>query len=154
MRALITKRGAASPDNAAEGLADEEKKATVVSANTVDKNLPKHVNGKSQNVKNMTWGANTVQDFHAECNGSRVQDDVDMSAEDAGDAMEEQKDTPPSTPKQPVPKREVKTKPGESNKKHKVQYVPKVKAAEIKSEESTAQTKVTIQHDKKDIHKN
>ena len=49
-----------------------------------------------------------------------------MSAEDAGDAMVVKKDTTPSTPKQPVPEREVKTKPCESNKKKEVQYVPKV----------------------------
>ena len=68
--------------------------------------------------------------------------------------MEVQKDTNPSTSKQPVPKRELKAKPGESNKKQDVQYVPKVKAEETKSEENTPQTKVTIQHDKKDINKN
>ena len=144
MRALITKGGAAPPDNAAEGLADEEKKPAVVSANTVDKDLPKHVKATSQNVKNVTWGANTVQEFHTEYNGSLLQDDVDMSAEDAGDATEVQKDTTLSTSKQPVPKREVKTKPGESNKKQEVQYVPKVKAEKAKAEESTPPTKVSI----------
>ena len=144
MRALITKRGAASTDNAAEGLADEEKKSTAVSASTVEKDVPKHVNGKPQNVKNVTWGANTVQEYHVECNGSLLQDDVDMSAEDAGDAMEVQKDTTPSTPKQQVPNCEVKTKPGGSNKKQEVQYVLKVKAEEAKAEESTPQTKVLI----------
>jgi hypothetical protein len=48
----------------------------------------------------------------------------------------------------------MKTKTSESNKKQEIRYVPKVKAEEIKSEERTPQTKVTIQHDKKDIHKN
>ena len=105
MRALITKGGAASPDNAADGLAEEEKKPTAVSASTVVKDLPKHVNGKPQYVKNVTWGANTVQEFHTECNGSRVQDDVDMRAEDAGDGMVVKKDTAPATPKQHVPER-------------------------------------------------
>ena len=87
MRALITKGGAASPDNAADGLAEEEKKSTVVSTSAVGKNLPKHVNGKPQNVKNVTWGANSVQEFHTEYNGSRLQDDADMRAGDAGDAI-------------------------------------------------------------------
>ena len=126
MRALITKRGAASPDNAAEGLADEEKKSTVVSANTVDKNLYMHVNGKSQNVKNVTWGANTLQEFHTEYNGSRLQDDVDMSAEDAGDAIEERKDTSPTKTKKMVQKRKEMAKSCEK------EYVPKVKAADTK----------------------
>ncbi len=144
MRTLITKGGAAQPGNAADGLADEEKMAVAVSANTVDKDLPKHVKAKSQYVKNVTWGANTVQEFHTECNGSCSQDDVDMSAEDAGDAMVVKKDTAPSTPKQHVPEREVKTKPCENNKKHEVQYVPKVKAEEAKAEESTPPTKVSI----------
>ena len=144
MRALITKGGATQPSDAADGLAEEEKKSTVVSANTVDKDLPKHVKAKSQYVKNVTWGANTVQEYHAECNGSRLQDDVDMRAEDAGDVMVVKKDTAPSTPKQHVPEREVKTKPCESNKKHEVQYVPKVKAEEAKAEESTPPTKVSI----------
>jgi hypothetical protein len=48
----------------------------------------------------------------------------------------------------------VKIKLGESNKKQEVRYVPKEKAEEVKAEERTPQTKVTIQHDKKDIHKN
>ena len=48
MRALIKKGIAAQPSDAADGLAEEEKKSTVGSANTVDKNLPKHVNGKPQ----------------------------------------------------------------------------------------------------------
>ena len=148
MRALITKGGAAQPSNAAEGLADEEKKSTVVSANTVDKNLPKHVNGKSQNLKNVTWGANTVQVLHTENNGSRLQDDVDMRAEDAGDVLEERKDTSPTKTVKMVQKRKEILKSCEK------EYVPKVKAEEIKSEESTPQTKVTIQHDKKDIYKN
>jgi len=143
MRALITKGGAAQPGNAADGLADEEKMAVAVSANTVDKDLPKHVKAKSQYVKNVTWGANTVQEFRTECNGSRLQDDVDMRAEDAGDGMVVKKDTAPSTPKQQVPEREVKTKPGESNKKQEVQYVPKVKAEEAKAKESTPPTKVS-----------
>ena len=95
MSALITKGGATQPSNAADGLAEEEKKSTVVSASTVDKDLPKHVNGKPQNVKNVTWGANTVQEFHTEYNGSRLQNDVDMRAEEAGDAIEERKDTSP-----------------------------------------------------------
>ena len=126
MRALITKGGAASPYNAAEGLADEERKSTAVSANTADKNLPKHVNGKSQNVKNVTWGANMVQEYQVECNDTLLQEDVDMSAEDAGDALEVQEDTNPDTPKQHVPKHKVKSKPCQSNKKQEVQYVPKV----------------------------
>ena len=132
MRALITKGGAAQPSNAADGLAEEEKKSTVVSASMVDKDLPKHANGKPQNVKNVTWGANMVLEFHTENNGSRLQDDVDMRAEDAGDAMVLQKDTNPPTSKQHVPKSKVKTKPGENNKKQKVQYVPKVKAEDTK----------------------
>ena len=144
MRALITKGGAAQPSNAADGLVDEEKMAVAVSANTVDKDLPKHVKAKSQYVKNVTWGANTVQEFHTECNGSCLQDDVDMSAEDAGDAMVVKKDMAPSTPKQHVPEREVKTKPCESNKKQEVQYVPKVKAEEIKAEKSIPQNNVRI----------
>ncbi len=53
-----------------------------------------------------------------------------MIAEDAGDDTVEQKNMPSSTPKQPVPKREVKAKPCESIKKQDVQYVPKDKAAE------------------------
>ena len=105
MRALITKGGAAQPSDAADGLAEEEKKSTEVSANTVDKDLPIHVNGKSQNVKNVTWGANTVQELHAEYNGSCSQDDVDMRAEDAGDGMVVKKDTAPATPKQHLPER-------------------------------------------------
>jgi len=54
MRALITKGGAASTDNVADGLAEEEKIAVASSASMVDKDLPKHVNGKPQNVKNVT----------------------------------------------------------------------------------------------------
>jgi hypothetical protein len=154
MRALITKGGAASPDNAADGLAEEEKKAVVSSASMVDKDLRKHINGKPQNVRNVTWGANTVQEYHTVFNDTLLLDDVDMRTEDAGDAVEVQKDTNSSTPKQHVPEREVKSKPGESNKKQEIRYVPKVKAKEIKSKERTPQTKVTIQHDKKDIHKN
>jgi hypothetical protein len=46
MRALITKGGAAQPSNAAEGLAEEEKMATAVSASMVNKDLTKHGNGK------------------------------------------------------------------------------------------------------------
>ena len=111
MRALITKGGAASPDNAADGLAEEEKMAVASSASMVVKDLPKLLNGKLQKVKNVAWGANTVQEVHTEYNGSPLQDIVDMRAEDAGDATEEQKNMSPSTPKQPVPKREVKAKP-------------------------------------------
>ena len=105
MRALITKGGAASPDNAADGLAEEEKMAIASSSSMVDKGMPKHVNGKPQNVKNVTWGANTVQEFHAKYNGPPLQDDVDMSAEDAGDAIEERKDTSPTKTKKMVQKR-------------------------------------------------
>ena len=107
MRALITKGGAASPDNAADGLADEEKKLTCMSPNIVDKDLRKHANGKPHNVKNVTWGANTVQEFHTVRNGTLLQDDVDMRTEDAGDAEEVQKDTNSSTSKHPVTKREM-----------------------------------------------
>ena len=60
MRALITKGGAAQPSNAVDGLAEEEKMAVVSSASMVDKDLRKHGNGKPQNVKNVTWGDNTV----------------------------------------------------------------------------------------------
>ena len=97
MRALITKGGAASPDNAADGLAEEEKKSTVASASMVDKDLRKHVNGKPQNVRNVTWGVNTVQENHTVLNDTLLLDDVDMRTEDAGDAVEVQKDTTPST---------------------------------------------------------
>jgi hypothetical protein len=113
--------------------------ACVVSTNMVDKDLQHHVNGKPQKVKNLTWGANMVREFHTECNHMRLQDDVDMRSEDARDGMEVYKDTSPPTPKQPVPKREVKTKPCESNKKQEAQYIPKVKAEEIKSEEIKAE---------------
>ena len=88
-----------------------------MSANTVDKSLLNHVNGKSQNVKNVTWGANTVQEYHTVLNDTLLTDDVDMRNEDAGDAVEVQKDTNPCKPKQLVPKREVRTKACESNKK-------------------------------------
>ncbi len=154
MRALIAKGGAAQPSDAADGLAEKEKKSTAVSATTVDKDLPKHGNGKPQNVKNVTWGANTVQEYHTECNGSRLLEDVDMRAEDAGDDMVVKKNSAPPTPKQRVPEREMKAKSGENNKKQEVQYVPKVKVEEAKAEESTPHTKVSIQHDKKDIYKN
>ena len=93
MRALITKGGAAQPDNAADGLAEEEKLAVATSSSMVVKDLHGYANGKSQNVKNVTWGANTVQELHVEYNGSCAQDDVDMSAEEAGDAAEVRKDT-------------------------------------------------------------
>ena len=63
MRALITKGGAASPDNAADSLAEEEKMAVATSSSMVDKDLPKHVKEKPRNVKNVTWGANMVQEF-------------------------------------------------------------------------------------------
>ena len=89
MRALITKGGAASPDNAADGLAEEEKVAVASSSSMVDKGMRKLLNGKPQNVKNVTWGANMVQEFHTEYNSSLLQDDVDMRVEDAEDAMEE-----------------------------------------------------------------
>ncbi len=154
MRALITKGGAAQPGDAADGLAEEEKVAVAASSSMVDKGMRKLPNGKPQNVKNVTWGANTVQEYHTVLNDTLLLDDVDMSAEDAGDAVEVQKDTNPFKPKQLVPKREVRTKACEGNKKQEVRYVPKVKAEETKSEERTPQTKVTIQHDKKDIHKN
>ena len=148
------KGGAASADNAADGLAEEEKVAVNSSFSIVDKGMRKLLNGKPQNVKNVTWGVNTVQEYHTVLNDTLLLDDVDMRTEDAGDAVEVQKDTNPSTSKHPVPKREMKTIPGESNKKQEIRYVPKVKAEEIKSEERTPQTKVTIQHNKKDIHKN
>ena len=154
MRALITKGGAASADNAAHGLAEEENVAVNSSFSMVDKGMRKLLNGKPQNVKNVTWGVNTVQEYHTFLNDTLLLDDVDMRTEDAGDAVEVQKNTNSSTPKQHVPEREVKAKPGESNKKQEIRYVPKVKAEEIKTEESTPQTKVTTQHDKKDIHKN
>ena len=134
------KGGAASPDHAAEGLAEEETKLTAVSISTVDKDMPKRGNEKPQKIKNVTWGAKTVQEFHTECSHTRLQEDVYMRYEDAGYAMEVQKDTTPSTPKQHEPKRKVKTKPCESNKKQEVQYVPKVKAEEAKAEESTPHT--------------
>ena len=124
------KGGAASPDNAADGLAEEEKMAVATSSSMVNKDLTKHGNGKPQNVKNVTWGANTVQEFHTEYNGSPLQGDVEMRVEDAGDGKDEQKNMSSSTPKQPVPKHEVKAKPCESNKKQNVQYILKVKAAE------------------------
>ena len=107
MRALITKGGAASPGNAADGLAEEEKVAVNSSFSMADKGMPKLPNGKPQNVKNVTWGANTVQEYHTVLNDTLLLDDVDMSAEDAGDAVEVQKDTNPSTSKHPVPKREM-----------------------------------------------
>jgi hypothetical protein len=154
MRALITKGGAASADNAADGLAEEEKVAVNSSFSMVDKGMRKLLNGKPQNVKNVTWGVNTVQEYHTVLNDTLLTDDVDMRNEDAGDAVEVQKDTNPCKPKQLVPKREVRTKACESNKKQEVRYVPKEKAEEVKAEERTPQTKVTIQHDKKDIHKN
>ena len=144
MRALITKGVAASPDNAADGLAEKEKVAVASSVSMADKGMPKLPNGKPQNVKNVTWGVNTVQKYHTVLNGTLLLDDVDMKTEDAGDAVEVQKDTNSSTPKQHVPEREVKTKPCESNKKREVQYVPKVKAEEAKAEESTPQTRVSI----------
>ena len=144
MRALITKGGAASPDNAADGLAEEEKVAVASSFSMVDKGMRKLLNGKPQNVKNVTWGVNTVQEYHTVRNDTLLLDDVDMRTEDAGNAVEVQKDTNPSTSKHPVPKREIKTIPGESNKKQEIRYVPKVKAEEIKSEERTPRTKVTI----------
>ena len=153
MRALITKGVAAQPSNAADGLADEEKMAVAVSATTVDKDLSKLLNGKPQKVRNVTWGANTVQEYHTALSDTLLTDDVVMRNEDAGDAVEVQKDTTPCKPKQLVPKREVRTKACESNKKQEVQYVPKAKAEEAKAEESTPLTKVTIQHDRKDAHK-
>ena len=136
MRALITKGGAASADNAAHGLAEEEKVAVNSSFSMVDKGMRKLLNGKPQNVKNVTWGVNTVQKYHTVLNDTLLLDDVDMRTEDAGDAVEVQKDTNPSTSKQNVPKSKVKTKPGESNKKQEVQYVPKINVEEIKSEGS------------------
>ncbi len=108
-----------------------------------DKGMCKLLNGKPQNVKNVTWGANTVQEYHTVRNDTLLLDDVDMRTEDAGYAVEVQKDTTPSTPKQPVPNREVKTKPGGSSKKKEVQYVPKVKAEDAKAEESTPQTNMS-----------
>ena len=128
MRALITKGGAAQPSDAADGLAEEEKMAVASSASMVDKDLRKRINGKPQNVKNLTWGVNTVQEYHTVFNDTLLLDDVDMRTEDAGDAVEVQKDTTPSTPEQHVLKSEVKNKTCESNKKQEVQYVPKVKA--------------------------
>jgi hypothetical protein len=107
MRALITKGGAAQPSDAADGLAEEEKMATAVSAAMVDKDLPRHVKGKPQKVRNVTWGANTVQEYHAVLNDTLLLDDVDMRTDDAGDDEEVQKDTNPSTSKHPVPKREM-----------------------------------------------
>ena len=154
MRALITKGGAAQPGDAADGLAEEEKVAVNSSFSMADKGMRKLPNGKPQNVKNVTWGANTVQEYHTALSDTLLTDDVDMRNEDAGDAVEVQKDTNPCKPKQLVPKREVRTKACESNKKQEVRYVPKEKAEEVKAEERTPQTKVTIQHDKKDIHKN
>ena len=154
MRALITKGGAASADNAAEGLAEEEKVTVNSSLSMVDKGMRKLLNGKPQNVKNVTWGANTVQEYHTVFTDTLLLDDVDMRTEDAGDAVEVQKDTNPFKPKQLGPKREVRTKACEGNKKQEVRYVPKEIAEEVKAEERTPQTKVAIQHDKKDIHKN
>ena len=103
MRALITKGGAAQPDNAADGLAEKEKVAVASSFSMADKGMPKLPNGKPQNVKNVTWGDNTVQEFLTECNGLPLQGDVDMRGEDDEDAMEERKDKSPSKPKQLVP---------------------------------------------------
>ena len=99
----------------------------------MDKNLPKHVNGKPQNVKNVTWGANMVQEFHAEYNGSPLQDDVDMRAEDAGDAIDERKDTPPYR------KKKMAQKCKEMVMSCEKEYVPKVKLMETVSETSTSQ---------------
>ncbi len=59
MRALITKGGAAQPSDAADGL-EEEKIAVATSSSMVNKDLTKRGNGKPQNVKNVTWGDNTV----------------------------------------------------------------------------------------------
>ena len=143
MRALFTKGGAASPGNAADGLAEEEKVAVNSSLSMVDKGMRKLLNGKPQNVKNLTWGVNTVQEYHTVFNDTLLLDDVDMRTEDAGDAVEVQKDTTPSTPKQHVPNREVKTKSGGSNKKQEVRYVLKGRAEEAKAEESTPQTNVS-----------
>jgi len=126
MRALITKGGAAQPSDAADGLAEEEKSRSCSSPSMVVKNLPKHVNGKHQNVKNVTWGANTVQELHAEYNGPGLQDDVNMSAEDAGDTAEERKDTSSTKTKKMVQKRKELVKSCEK------EYVPKVQAAGTK----------------------
>ena len=96
MRALITKGGAAQPSNAADDLAEEEKVAVATSSSMVDKGMLKHVNGKPQNVKNVTWTAKMVQEFHTGCSHTHRQDEVDISAEDAGEAKDCLLNTPDS----------------------------------------------------------
>jgi hypothetical protein len=123
MRALITKSGAAVADHAADGLEDEEKIATVVSASKEDKDLP---NGKPQKVKIITMGANTVQEYHSVCKDMDLREDVTMKSEDAGDVLEVQEDASQTNTKKLVRKRKEMTKSCER------EYVPKVKAEENK----------------------